>query len=191
MTLAHYEGTEVRLDTWAGATFSSCGTFRYVLWRRFMYASPRRPWLVVIMLNPSTADAWKNDPTVRRCIARAMSGEYLGVIVLNVFALRSTDPKALYSAADPIGPDNDAFIKRVLSMIEDARDPLDPKPTVVVAWGTHGDLKNRDRDVMAILRAHHPRSVYSIGPLTKDGFPRHPLYLRSTLPLIAYEGRPA
>src|ERR1051326_5628436 len=89
------------------ALFSPCGLFRYRLWRHW---TPGMPPLVFVMLNPSTADAEKNDPTVERCERRAKAGGFGGGEVVNLFALRSTDPKALYSAADPIGPENDKVI---------------------------------------------------------------------------------
>lgn len=122
------------------------------------------------MLNPSTADAERNDPTVARCINYARSWGYDGLTVLNIFAYRSTDPKALYEVQDPVGPWNDAAIK-------DAAKGLD----VCCAWGEHGNLFERGRQVAAMLRAIARR----VGCLTvnKGGQPAHPLYQKSDLPL--------
>lgn len=90
-----------------GAVFSPCRTYRYGLWRIW---NPGAPLLAFIMLNPSTADDVVNDPTVERCVRRAVSMGYGGLRVANIFALRSTDPTQLYVSVDPIGPDNDTAI---------------------------------------------------------------------------------
>ena len=87
----------------SGATFSPCRRYRYTLWRQW----DERPPATFIMLNPSTADETANDPTVERCQRRAQAMGYGGVRVANIFALRSTDPRALYTAEDPVGPEND------------------------------------------------------------------------------------
>ena len=86
-----------------GATFSPCRTWRYSLWRIWQ---PGKPYVVFIGLNPSTATEVEDDPTIRRCIRYAQDWDYGGLYMLNVFALRSTDPKALYRHSDPKGPDN-------------------------------------------------------------------------------------
>jgi len=89
------------------ATFSDCRTYRYSLTRRWGDGEIQT-WL---MLNPSTADEVKNDPTVERCQRRAQQSGFGALEVVNIFALRSTDPSALYvDGIDPIGPDNDQYI---------------------------------------------------------------------------------
>lgn len=145
----------------AGATFSPCRRYRYRLWRFWSDAPP----IAFVMLNPSTADEIANDPTVERCERRARAGGYGGVAVVNLFALRSTDPKALYDEADPVGPNNDAAILDV------ARHA----GLVVCAWGRHGRLRDRGPKVLLML--------WEAGVTThclkrgKDGQPSHPLYL--------------
>src|SRR5690606_14314462 len=84
----------------AGAEFSACGTYRYRLWRIW---DTDKPLLLWIMLNPSTADDKQLDPTCARCQKWAQTWGYGGFMVANVFALRSTDPKGLYSINDPVG----------------------------------------------------------------------------------------
>lgn len=157
----------------ATATFSPCRRYRYVLTRTW---DPTKPYLVILMLNPSTADELQNDPTVERCQRRARRLGYGGVIVLNLFALRSTDPNALYAAEDPIGPDNDAAIERV------CRDAS----LVVCAWGTHGSHLARGPSVRdRLLTLGIP--LFALG-INADGSPKHPLYLRNDAPLVPYPG---
>lgn len=145
-----------------GADFSPCGFYRWRLWRRW---SDALPILGFLMLNPSTADAIYNDPTVERCERRARSGEFGGLEVVNLFGYRSTDPKLLRVVGDPIGRENDAEILRA----------ADRCKVLVAAWGTYGTLKGRDRQVIQLLRnAGHRLHVLA---LTKHGHPQHPLYV--------------
>lgn len=145
----------------SGATFSACKSYRYRLWRTWDAAKPP---LVFCMLNPSTADAEADDPTVSRCKERARRMGAGGLVVVNLFALRSTDPKALYQHADPVGPDND-------SAILDAASQGD----LVCAWGNHGKLYGRAAKVLALLRAAGlPALALRV---SKEGHPSHPLYL--------------
>ena len=91
----------------SGAGFSLCRTWRYKLWRRWSSAGPT---VAFIGLNPSTADELNDDPTIRRCIGFARHWGFGGMYVLNVFAFRSTNPRALRGAADPVGPRNNAAL---------------------------------------------------------------------------------
>lgn len=138
------------------------GPYRYNLWRLW----DDRPHAVFIMLNPSTADASEDDPTIRRCMGFARSWGYGGICVVNLFAYRSTDPRALASVPDPVGPRNDQQIDATLGGAD----------LVVAAWGAHGTLGARSATVRALVEKHRP--LYHLG-LTKNGSPRHPLYLRS------------
>jgi hypothetical protein len=146
------------------ATFSPCRTYRYALTRRWAHG----PLAAFVMLNPSTADAFILDPTVRRCIGFARRWNAGGVLVLNLFALRSTDPKALYRHEDPVGPANDDVIAGWLASGEVDR--------VVAAWGAHGVLNGRAGQVASRLRTSGAEPV-CLG-VTKDSHPRHPLYVR-------------
>lgn len=143
------------------ARFSEDGVYRYELARRWA----RGPVATWIMLNPSTADAVQDDPTIRRCAGFTRSWGLSGIVVVNLFALRSTDPKVLRIARDPVGPDNDDAI----------HDACVRARLVVAAWGTHGDLFRRNERVLELL-AMTPARVTCLGH-TKDGHPRHPLYL--------------
>lgn len=145
-----------------GARFSPCRKWRYELWRRWGDG----PTVLWLLLNPSTADETANDPTVERCErrTRAMDG-YGGYEVCNIFALRSTHPKALYRAADPIGPDDDAAILIAAQTCE----------RVICGWGNHGRLHNRGAQVLAMLRGNgiEPECLR----VTQVGEPGHPLYI--------------
>ena len=144
-----------------GAAFSRDGRYRYRLWRRW---DRSRPAIAFCMLNPSTADARRDDTTIRRCIGFARDWGYGGIEVVNIFALRATDPRALRTARDPVGPRNDAFMLRAAT-----RSP------VVIAWGVHGALRGREATALRLLG---PRTRLLALGRTRSGAPRHPLYLR-------------
>lgn len=145
-----------------GAVFSRCGGWRYLLWRA---AHPRGRLLGMGMLNPSTADDMHDDPTIRRCRARAEQAGFPGLIVWNLFAYRATLPADLKRAGDPVGPDNDDAIALALALC----------PRTIVAWGNHGAHLGRDRAVLGICAGTETR-LAALGT-TAQGQPRHPLYL--------------
>lgn len=150
------------------AQISECGLYRYNLQR--VWSSGIIP-RIYIMLNPSTADADVDDPTIRRCVAFAKRDGFGGVVVLNLFAFRATDPAALKGAADAIGPDNDDAIIAMLCEVPRVYMPT----AIIAAWGAHGGLMKRDAAVKGLLRSAGLRA--SCFGLTKEGHPRHPLYL--------------
>ena len=146
------------------ARISPCSMYRYSLSRTWDTSLPR---VLFVGLNPSTADDQCDDPTVRRCIGFAQRWGYGGLILVNLFAYRTTDPSGLTEVDDPIGSENDHWIA-----VEQAR-----VDRVVAAWGNHGVLLNRDEAVLETLTR-----AYCLG-ITKAGCPRHPLYLAATTPL--------
>lgn len=148
------------------AEISKCGRYRYGLLRVWDKTLPRMVW---IMLNPSTADADTDDATIRVVMERARRTGYGGVVVLNLFAYRATDPKALKSETYSTGPRND---EALLLMIE--RYKAGTFSIVMAAWGNHGTHRGRDKSVLNLLREHNV-PVYAI-KLTKAGNPCHPLY---------------
>ncbi|MGR3483773.1 MAG: DUF1643 domain-containing protein [Paracoccaceae bacterium] len=159
-------------DAASWATYSDDLTHRYLLER----AWGPGPRMLFVMLNPSTATEAQNDPTVERCERRARAYGCGAMRVTNVFGLRSTDPRGLRMATDPVGAQNDDAIA------ESARDWLRADEVTLCAWGTHGAHLGRGPAVEALLRATgRPLSVLG---LTKDGHPRHPLY-------VGYAQRPS
>jgi hypothetical protein len=122
--------------------------------------------IAFIGLNPSTADEINDDPTVRRCIGFARRWGFGGMYMLNVFAYRSTNQCELRTAADPVGPRNDATLAKVCRRCD----------MVVACWGVWGDLFDRRR---AVIRLLDDVPIHCLG-VTRGGQPKHPLYLRST-----------
>ena len=150
------------------AIFSDCRQYRYTLHRRIGLESEICNF---IMLNPSTADEEKSDPTVTRCISFAKRWGYGILCVTNIFALRSTDPSILPSCLDPVGPDNNHWIDAMARQAD----------KVIVAWGNWGATNGRSLEIRHML-ADVP--LYYL-TLTNQGEPGHPLYLpSSTIPIL-------
>jgi hypothetical protein len=154
-------------DSASGAWVSDDGLYRYRLWRR--WDDGARP-MVFLMLNPSTADAKTDDPTIRRCIGFAKREGCGAIQVVNLYALRATNPAHLLDHPDPEGPDNCMAWAEVLH----EGDPL-----VVAAWG--GGVTMDGLPESKALRSAG-RSWVCFG-ITKTGAPRHPLYLGNSVPL--------
>jgi hypothetical protein len=165
------------LFTQSGAEFSKDRRYRYLLWRRWDESLPS---LNFIMLNPSTADEMENDPTIERCERRARASGFGELIVTNLFALRSTDPQALYAyGADAIGEENDAVIAS-----QAVRAGM-----VICAWGTHGAYLGRGKQVVDMLISAGVTLHALI--FTAKGEPGHPLYLPyDATPFVWVEGKP-
>lgn len=150
-----------------GAILSSCGKYRYHLWRDF---DGGKGLVTFIMLNPSTADAYIDDPTIRKCSYYAQAWGFGRLGVVNLFSYRATDPKELLRVEAPIGPDT----RQQIQLAAHASD------MVVCAWGRlHKTLAARQVDVLRLLE-HRAGGVYCLG-LNNDGSPKHPLYLRNEL----------
>lgn len=134
--------------------------YRYRLWRIWRRSLPLALW---IMLNPSTANASKDDPTVKRCWAFTQRWGYGGFVVVNLFALRSPHPRDLRKHPNPIGPYNDEWIMYAARKAQ----------LVVAAWGTGGWYLGRDEQVRDRLR-REGIGLYALG-WTQDNHPKHPL----------------
>lgn len=149
------------------ALFSPCEQYRYSL------SITWEPGLTLnfLMLNPSTADEMKNDPTVERCQRRAAMLGFGSIIVTNLFAYRATDPRAMKSRHYPVGLENDTYI----------RSSAKQSALTVCAWGVNGTHDGRDKIVMKMLRDDGV-SLYHLG-LTKTGIPKHPLYVNYEQPI--------
>ncbi len=149
--------------------------YRYFLRRRVEKGSDlaAKPPIGFILLNPSTADETKDDPTVRRCRRYALAWGYGEVVILNAFAFRATDPAVMRAQADPVGPDNDRVIE------ESAAALVALGGALVCGWGNHGAFRGRGAEVRALLKAY-PAQAF---PHTGAGEPGHPLYLRKDVHL--------
>jgi len=165
------------LLTKGDAVFSDCRKYRYDLCRVW---DGDKPLFLIIMLNPSTADALKDDPTTRKCLHYARKygcGRYTAV---NLFSFRSHMPKVMKKATDPIGAHNDYHLLKWIDMSIGIPDSI-----VVVAWGNDGSHLNRDTEVMSLIKLH------GITPLcfrtNQNGTPKHPTYLANNLDLIPYK----
>jgi hypothetical protein len=149
------------------ADFSPCRTYRYRLTRRWSDG----PTLNVIGLNPSTADETQDDPTIRRCIGFAKSWGYHGLVMTNLCAFRATDPKDLWNAPEPAGPDNDRWLKQEAEVAG----------LVLAAWGAN--IMTHDAGPRMLRYVLQGIEVHCLGK-TRDGHPRHPLYIaKATQPI--------
>jgi hypothetical protein len=155
-----------------GARISACGTYRYLLWRAWDRHRPRIAW---VMLNPSTADGVTDDPTIRRCIGFSGAWGTGGLTVANLFAFRATDPRSLARVADPVGPLNDSYLRRMLA---------DEHMFVVCAWGAQPCVMERATIIRNLLHAAG-LPAYCLGT-TKEGHPRHPLYVATSTLLVRF-----
>lgn len=159
----------------SSAEFSPCGRFRYRLTRTWDAAAPA---LLFVMLNPSTADASDDDPTIRRCIGFGRRERAGGLVVVNLFAFRATDPKALENAPDPIGPDNARWVETCAA---EASGPI------IAAWGASVPRRHEDAVGQKILPLLPANRLRCLGR-TASGAPRHPLYLLATAALEPWPG---
>lgn len=170
------------------------GVYRYRLWRPGYIRPPhiadavsdaRGGWrLLFVMFNPSKADALDDDPTLRQCIAFARRWGFERLDVVNLYALRATDPKTIARNADPIGAHNDRHLV----------DAVGRADRVVLAWGAANkagqsfavSVEQRARAVCEIIRAvQGERSIVCLG-VCDDGQPRHPLRLAHTTEAIPW-----
>lgn len=155
------------------AIISDCGQYRYLLTRESGLPLAEAPAALFIMLNPSTADATLDDPTIRRCRGFAQAWGCAGITVANLYAYRATNPRELLLCADPVGPENDT---RLAALARDYGD-------IVCAWGKNAK-PDRVNAVSAILQSSGAR-LWCLGT-NKDGSPKHPLYIRQDTQLMRW-----
>ena len=154
----------------SGALFSRCRRWRYLLWRRWDEAKPVANFL---MLNPSTADEVKLDPSCTRARLYAERWGYGGLIVTNLFGWRATDPDEMKAVRDPVGRGND---RAILAAAREAA-------LVVCAWGNHGAHRERSRQVRRLLEEIDLHALRING----SGEPAHPLYLPGALAPVQWK----
>lgn len=121
------------------AVISPCSKYRYALYRNW---DDSLPSVMFIGLNPSTADAVDDDPTINKCIKYAQSWGYGSLVMANLFAYRSSNPNHLKTEVDPVGPDNDAWLEKLAAQTN----------LIIAAWGNHGNYLNRDQVVRAVFK---------------------------------------
>lgn len=179
----------------SAATISPCGKYRSWLSRG---DDDTVGTMVFIMLNPSTADAEQDDPTIRRCLGFMRRERLTGLVVVNLFTGRATKPVDLWRLDDPVGPDADDALDRALKSVENPETlkqffPDRAPGHVVCAWSAVPSgapewfrEMHRDRVETVLDRAFKKdRPIWALG-LTDAGAPRHPLYLRGDAPLIPF-----
>lgn len=167
--MIHREGRDTA-GSMSGAIFSDCERYRYRLWREW---NPDKATLAFLLLNPSTADESVNDPTIERCMRRAINWGYGRLEIVNLFPWRDTDPENMMAAEDPIGPKGKAD-GAILDAIEASR-------ITVCGWGEHGDHLDRANAVTDLVRMAGMRNKLHMLKLNKSGHPAHPLYLPYSL----------
>jgi hypothetical protein len=144
------------------ATFSRCGKYRYSLTRSWSDG----PTTAFVMLNPSTADAEHDDPTIRKCIGFAQRWGFGHMIAVNLFAFRAVSPFEMMKVRQPIGPGNKAAIEQALT----------EAGAVICAWGVYGRHRNRDQEFVQWIDKRLGIELMCLG-VTNAGHPRHPLYV--------------
>lgn len=154
------------------ATISGDEVYRYELTRSWDFGGRGVVW---VMLNPSTADADVDDPTIRRCMRFSQREGFNRLKVVNLYALRAANPTALRSHPDPVGPENLHYLKLALTAQWEW-------PLMIVAWGARGaDLARGLSSLAAVLR----RPLFCLGT-TRDGQPRHPLYVSGDTRIVPW-----
>ena len=149
-------------DIYSTAIYSPCKSYRYLLNRTTVNAKKS---LLFILLNPSTATEFKNDPTIARCQKRSEVLNYKAFTICNLFAFRTKSPRVMKNYFDPVGPENDRLIGESILNAD----------KIICAWGNHGTHLSQAEKVVKIIKAHNS-SAFHLG-LTKNNQPMHPLYI--------------
>lgn len=141
------------------------------------------------MLNPSTADADRDDPTIRRCIGFAQAWQCGTLIVTNLFAYRATSPFSMKTANDPVGRENAEHVQRAAEEAYniDAAEFGEEHGLVICAWGEHGKFMDQDLATLGWIDHYRPQALRVL----LSGQPAHPLYLPKTASPFLYKGRDA
>lgn len=161
------------------ALIDPTGTYRYLLTRVVPPSARRILW---VMLNPSTADAFVDDATIRKIVGFSTRAGFGSIAVVNLFAFRSKEPqdlkRAVEAGKDPVGPECDRHLA----------DEAIHAELVVCAWGAHGSYLGRDVVVRNLLRKYHTSAALRVLGLTKQGQPVHPLYQKNETPFVPWGG---
>lgn len=163
-----------------GAVFSDdpAERFRFLLWRTWDDSMPPLVWW---MLNPSTADEREDDATIRRCIGWAVRWCFGGILVVNAYALRSTDPATMLRAPDRVGPGNDDVLAHVCDYVMSVRTPeVLPRQRIMLAWGD--SIERAREQAIASMLLDRQVPTHCLGR-TRGGHPRHPVRLGYDTPV--------
>ncbi len=162
------------------AELSEDGVYRRMLSRTW---NSSKGFMTYIMLNPSTADAVKDDQTIRKCVHYARREDFGGISVVNLFDLRCTDPKKLFAGPHPpVTAENGKAIMRNVAFAG----------KIVCAWGANADHKRvfaQAQGLYQYIRMASTKKLWCLG-VTKNGHPVHPLMLRNDQPIIPWSGYP-
>ncbi len=146
------------------AIISDCDQYRYLLLRHW---DARLCALPVCMLNPSTADDQKDDPTIRELIYFSRLWGYGGLYIVNLFAFRAPHPIDMQGAPDPVGPKNNRYLREALDYARELDTPM------LAAWGDGGTFNARET-WMCSNAAHHSVDLVCFG-ITRGDHPKHPM----------------
>lgn len=152
------------------AIIDDSGEYRYMLTRQW---GTGNNFINFILLNPSTADHLIDDPTVKSCISIAENNGFDGLYITNVFAFRATQPSDLKKASDPVGPENEEYLKKYNKRCN----------MTIVAWGNHGSFLGGSERVLDIFKG---QPLYCLEK-NKSGSPKHPLYVQRETKPIRFE----
>lgn len=178
-----------------GALFAGDGgmsddnCYRVLLWRHTNAVNPARDWAVFIGLNPSTADAHQDDPTIRRCVAFARRWGARVMVMLNLYAYRATDPKDLHTwialrTAAEMRRESDENMAAIRGVLDGTNSFCVDDAPIILAWGAHGaKLDGRRHRVEQLVWAYTQAQCLGV---TKSGEPKHPLYLPVSTPYVPF-----
>jgi hypothetical protein len=155
------------------AVFSDDRLYRYTLERVWL---KERPLIMFICLNPSGDTTRKHHPTRRRCMRYACSCGYGGLIMANLFAYQTPDPRVLREIPDPVGPENDEWLKK----------SADRATMIIAAWGAKGTCMDRGDRVRTLLEKSE-KPLYHLGLTMHKNQPHHPLFLRKDAKPILWQ----
>jgi hypothetical protein len=158
---------EIDLSILSGAIFSDDRKYRYALWRIW---NPKLDLLMLIGLNPSTANEISNDPTITRGIVRANQNKFGGFLMANLYGYVSTDPNALLKEGDFVGEFTDYYLNKMINL----------SSIQLCGWGSFKPVKYRAPFVLGMTK-----NPYCLG-INADGNPKHPLYIGYNQPMIKY-----
>jgi hypothetical protein len=170
-------------DDTAGAEFSKDKVYRFRLWRIWLPREKVPKIACFCMLNPSTADEVKLDPTLRRCAGLSRSWNCTGMVIVNLFAVVSADPKILLTHPDPVGDQpTKTTLGRTVTNTQVILDEISKAHLLVLAWGAFSEAEQRAKQLIKTL-SDRGVTPYCLG-LTKEGMPGHPLFVpKGTKPI--------